>query len=315
MAGKLEGKTAIITGGGRGIGREVALLYAREGARVIVNDLGVSVDGEGKDNSPATQVVTEIKAAGGEAIANFGDVADMDHAEDLVRTALNEWGQLDILVNVAGILRDRMIFNMGEDDWDAVIAVHLKGHFTITRFATMVFRQQRSGRIVNTSSESGMGNMGQANYSAAKEGIIGLTRTLALDLGKYGVTANAIRPRAGTRLTMTPELRAAMEKARATRAAGGAASGGQDPISAMDELRPELVAPLVVYLCTDAAANVNGRDFVVGGNEVSLVSLAEKERSIFREGGWDLPSLARVFPQTLGSGLKNPMPPQAAKPS
>ena len=315
MAGQLEGKVAIVTGAGRGIGRGEALLLASEGARVIVNDIGGGVGGEGSDTTPAEEVVAEIKKMGGEAIPNYGNVTSFEAGEQIVKQALDTWGRLDILINNAGILRDRMIFNMGEDDWDAVIAVHLKGHFTITRFATMVFRQQRSGRIVNTSSESGMGNMGQANYSAAKEGIIGLTRTLALDLGKYGVTANAIRPRAGTRLTMTPELRAAMEKARATRAAGGAASGGQDPISAMDELRPELVAPLVVYLCTDAAANVNGRDFVVGGNEVSLVSLAEKERSIFREGGWDLPSLARVFPQTLGSGLKNPMPPQAAKPS
>jgi NAD(P)-dependent dehydrogenase (short-subunit alcohol dehydrogenase family) len=230
----------------------------------------------------------------------------------MVKLALDTWGRLDILVNNAGILRDRMVFNMSEEEWDAVIAVHLKGHFTITRHAALVFRQQRSGRIVNTGSESGFGNMGQANYSAAKEGIVGLTRTLALDLGKYGVTANTIRPRAGTRLTLTDELRAAMAKARETQAAaGGAESSAQSAISAMDELKPELVAPLVAYLCTDAAANVNGRDFIVGGNEVSLVSLPGRERTIYREGGWDLDSLERVFPQTLGDGLRNPMPAQA----
>lgn len=202
-----------------------------------------------------------------------------------------------------------MIFNMSEEEWDAVIAVHLKGHFTLTRHASMVFRQQRSGRIVNTSSESGMGNMGQANYAAAKEGIAGLTRTLALDLGKYGVTANAIRPRAGTRMTISPELAAAAAKARATRAAAsGTESSSEDALATIEELKPELVAPLVVFLCTDRASNINGRDFIVGGNEISLVSLPRKERSIFREGGWDLDSLDRVFDQTLGAGLVNPMP-------
>jgi NAD(P)-dependent dehydrogenase (short-subunit alcohol dehydrogenase family) len=160
--------------------------------------------------------------------------------------------------------------------------------------------------------------MGQANYSAAKEGITGLTRTLALDLGRYGVTANAIRPRAGTRLTLTPELRAAMERARAAAASRPGAeqpaeTSAGDAISQMDSMKPELVAPLVVFLCTDKAANVNGRDFIVGGNEITLMSLPSRERSIFREGGWTLDALDRVFASTLGAGLKNPMPPQAPK--
>ncbi|NUQ56188.1 MAG: SDR family oxidoreductase, partial [Dehalococcoidia bacterium] len=186
-----------------------------------------------------------------------------------------------------------------------------KGHFTVTKHAALVFRQQRSGRIVNTSSESGLGNMGQANYSAAKEGIVGLTRTAALDLGRYGVTVNAIRPRAGTRMTISPELREAMERARS--AAGGQGRGAEDPLAQLEALRPELVAPLVTYLCTDAAANVNGRDFIVGGNEISLVSLPGRERTIYREGGWDLDSLDRMFPTTLGAGLRNPMPPAPPK--
>ena len=314
MAGRLEGKVAIVTGAGRGIGRGEALLLASEGCRVVVNDLGGSPAGDGADTSPADEVVAEIKKAGGDAVANYDSVASMEGGERMVKQALDTFGRLDILVNNAGILRDRMIFNMSEEEWDAVIAVHLKGHFTATKHAGLVFRQQRSGRIINTSSESGLGNMGQGNYAAAKEGIVGLTRTLALDLGRYGVTANALRPRAGTRLTLTPELRAAMERARAAAAAGQATeASAQSAISQMDELRPEMVAPLVVFLCTDAAANINGRDFLVGGSEISLMSLPDRERTIFREGGWTVEALERVFPSTLGAGVKNPMPPQAPK--
>jgi NAD(P)-dependent dehydrogenase (short-subunit alcohol dehydrogenase family) len=319
MAGRLEGKVAIVTGAGRGIGRGEALLLAEEGCRVVVNDFGGSAAGEGGDQSPAEEVVTEIKKLGVDAVANYGNVASIDDGEGMVKQALDTFGRLDILVNNAGILRDRMIFNMSEAEWDAVIAVHLKGHFTATKFASMVFRQQRSGRIVNTSSESGLGNMGQANYAAAKEGIVGLTRSLALDLGRYGVTANAIRPRAATRLTMSPE----MDQARQRRqAAAGAApadapppteSAAEEAISRIEAMRPELVAPLVVFLCTDAAADVNGRDFLVGGNEISLMSLPVRERTMYREGGWDLDSIVRVFPTTVGQGLKNPKPPEAPK--
>jgi 3-oxoacyl-[acyl-carrier protein] reductase len=315
MAGRLDGQVAIVTGAGRGIGRGEALLLASEGCRVVVNDLGGSSAGEGKDTSPADEVVAEIKKSGGDAVANYDNVADMEGGERMVKQALDSFGRLDILVNNAGILRDRMVFNMSEDEWDLVIAVHLKGHFTVTKHAALVFRQQRSGRIVNTSSESGLGNMGQANYGAAKEGIVGLTRTLALDLGRYGVTANAIRPRAGTRLTLTPELRAAMERARAAAAAGqaNAESSAQSAISQMEELKPELIAPLVVFLCTDKASNINGRDFLVGGNEISLMSLPDRERTIYREGGWTLDALDRMFASTLGAGVKNPMPAQAPK--
>ena len=315
MAGRLEGKVAIVTGAGRGIGRGEALLLAEEGARVVVNDLGGSEAGEGADQSPADEVVAEIVAAGGEAVANYDSVATMAGGERMVQTALDSFGRLDILINNAGILRDRMVFNMTEEEWDSVIAVHLKGHFTTTKFASIVFRQQRSGRIVNTGSESGLGNMGQANYAAAKEGIVGMTRTLALDLGRYGVTANAIRPRAGTRLTLSPELREAMRRARASRRGGDSDGGGSDTgaeqaMSQMDAQAPEMVAPLVVYLCTDAASNVNGRDFVVGGDEVSLMTIPTKQATIHREGGWDLASLERVFPRVIGAEVTNPAPPQ-----
>lgn len=314
MAGRLDGKVAIVTGAGRGIGRGEALLLAQEGARVVVNDFGGSAAGEGGSQSPADEVVDEIKKQGGEAVANYGNVASMADGEAMVKQALDTFGRLDILVNNAGILRDRMVFNMSEEEWDAVIAVHLKGHFTTTKFASLVFRQQRSGRIVNTSSESGLGNMGQANYAAAKEGIVGLTRTCALDLGRYGVTANAIRPRAATRLTMSPELREAMERARQQQAQGGGeGSSAQGAISQIGQLDPELIAPLVVYLCTDQAGNINGRDFIVGGDEISLMSLPRQEITIVREGGWTLDALEQVFPQAIGVHVKNPAPPQAPK--
>jgi NAD(P)-dependent dehydrogenase (short-subunit alcohol dehydrogenase family) len=315
VPGRLEGKVAIVTGAGRGIGRGEALLLAAEGARVVVNDFGGSAAGEGGAQGPADEVVEVIKKAGGEAVANYGNVVSMADGEAMVKQALDTFGRLDILVNNAGILRDRMVFNMSEEEWDAVIAVHLKGHFTATKFASMVMRQQRSGRIVNTSSESGFGNMGQTNYAAAKEGITGLTRALALDLGRYGATANAIRPRAATRLTLSPEMEAARARREQAQAAGQpqADTAAQEAVGGIGAMAPELVAPLVVYLCTDAASEVNGRDFIVGGNEISLVSLPKAERSIYRDGGWDLASLEKVFPNTLGAGLKNPQPPQAAK--
>ncbi len=277
----------------------------------MVNDLGTDVHGGGTGNI-AEEVVAEIKAAGGEAVANLGSCADFDEAAALVRQAIDTYGGLDILVNNAGILRDRIIFNMTEEEWDAVIAVHLKGHFTITRHASIVMRQQRGGRIVNTSSESGLGNLGQANYAAAKEGIVGLTRTLALDLGKYGVTANAIRPRAATRLTLSPEMEAARERRQQLSASGAApaapATPAEQAVVGIAAMAPELVAPLVVYLCFDEASNINGRDFIVGGNEVSLMSLPQRERTIYKEGGWDVDSLVKVFPSTLGAGVVNPKP-------
>ena len=311
MAGRLEGRVAIVTGAGRGIGRGEALLLAGEGAKVVVNDLGGGPAGGGADQSPADAVAAEIRDAGGEAVANYDSVADMEGGERIVRTAIDAFGRLDILVNNAGILRDRMVFNMSEAEWDSVIDVHLKGHFATTKHAGIVFRQQRSGRIVNTSSESGLGNMGQANYAAAKEGIVGLTRTCALDLGRYGATVNAIRPRAGTRLTLSPEMEEARARRQAAREQRGETEAAQ-AATGVDALDPDLVAPLVVYLCTDAAANVNGRDFLVGGDEISLMSLPARERTIQREGGWTLDAIERVFPRTLGAGLTNPATPGPA---
>ncbi|HEY7270261.1 MAG TPA: SDR family NAD(P)-dependent oxidoreductase [Dehalococcoidia bacterium] len=297
---------AIVTGAGRGIGRGEALALAAEGAAVVVNDFGGTTAGTGSDEGPASEVVAEIKAAGGKAVANTENVADYEGAGRIVKQALDEFGRLDILVNNAGILRDRMIFNMSEEEWDIVLAVHLKGTFNTIKHASILFRQQRSGRIINTSSESGLGNAGQGNYSAAKEGIIGLTRTIARDLGRYNVTCNAIRPRAATRLTISPEMEAARQAAIARgETRGGGMGGGMDP---------NAISALIVFLASDEAQNVNGRDFLIWGNQVGLYSLPEIEASAFSRGdSWTTDEMFDLFPKTLGRGLRNAFQPQEPK--
>ncbi|MFF4013918.1 3-oxoacyl-ACP reductase [Streptomyces sp. NPDC001843] len=263
MSLPLEGLSAVVTGAGRGLGRAEALELARLGASVVVNDYGrPGRDGSGESSAgPAEEVATEIRAAGGRAVAHTGDVADFEHARALVDLAVAEFGKLDVLVNNAGILRDRMVFSMTEEEWDAVIRVHLKGHFNTTRFASAHWRQRSKaaggpvyGRIVNTSSEAFLaGSPGQPNYAAAKGGIVGLTTSTALALAKYGVTANVICPRARTRMT---------EDVFAGLAA---------PAEGLDPLAPEHVAPLVGYLASPAAARVNGQLLVVHGGMVAVV--------------------------------------------
>ncbi|GAA2333998.1 3-oxoacyl-ACP reductase [Streptomyces cuspidosporus] len=261
----LAGKTAIVTGAGRGLGRAEALELARLGARVVVNDFGrPGRDGSGEASAaPAEAVAAEIRAAGGDATAHVGDVADFDQAAELVRLAVDTYGALDILVNNAGILRDRMVFSMSEDEWDSVIRVHLKGHFNTTRFAAAHWRERSKaadggpvhGRIVNTSSEAFLaGSPGQPNYAAAKGGIVGLTTSTAAALAKYGVTANVICPRARTR--MTEDVFAALEPP-------------ED--GTLDALAPEHVAPLVGYLAAPEAAGVTGQVFVVHGGMVAVL--------------------------------------------
>lgn len=302
----LDGLVAIVTGAGAGLGLAEAEALSAAGARVVLNDLPGAAD----------EAAERINQVGGAATVVAGDVGESSTAEALMRAAL-DLGSLDIVVNNAGVLRDKMLFSLTDEDWDLVVKVHLRGHFLLTRNAAAYWREmskardgQVYGRIINTASEAFLfGPPGQANYAAAKAGITALTMSAARALGRYGVTANAIRPRAGTRLTLTPELRAAMERARAARGE----TGSDAPISQMDALAPEKVAPLVVYLCTDAAGDVNGRDFIVGGDEISLCTLVGKEKSIFREGGWTLDALDRVFPQSLGQGIRNPMPRQEKK--
>jgi NAD(P)-dependent dehydrogenase (short-subunit alcohol dehydrogenase family) len=308
MADRLKGKVAVITGGGRGIGRAEALLMAEEGAKVVVNDLGSAPDGSGQDKSPADEVADEIKAKGGEAVANFDDVSSTEGGERIIKTALDAFGRVDILVNNAGLYRDRMIFKMSPEEWDIVVKVDLYGVYNCTRPACILFREQRSGRIINTSSEAGLGNMGQANYSAAKEGVIGFTRTVARDMGKYGVTCNAIRPRAATRITDLPELREAVERAKAT---GAAMPPGADLMMSLPQ--PEDMVPFVVYLATDEAAGINGCTFMVTGDKISLYSEPQEIKSINpKSGRFTLDELIDVVPGTLAAGLVNPSPPKPA---
>ena len=302
MTDKLKGRNAVVTGAGRGIGRAVAILLAQEGASVVVNDPGGNVDGTGHDAGPADQVVDEIKAAGGSAVANYDSVAELTGGENMVKQCADSFGRIDILINVAGILRDRMIFNMSEEEWDAVIAVHLKGHYNTIKPASVLMRQQRSGRIVNFSSISGLrGNSGQANYGAAKAAVAGLTRVVARDLGRYGVTCNAIAPGAQTRM-----VAAVPDSARELRAQRGMTGG---PPPSLVEMTPEHVAPMTVYLCTDDAWNINGKIFHVGGGNVSLASEETIERQITKDGKWELAELVSLVPTQLLSGVANPAPP------
>ena len=294
--GKLDGKVAAITGSGRGIGRGIALLMAKEGAKVVVNDLGASVAGEGTDKGPAQQVVDEIKKAGGQAAAHTDNIATMKGGESLVQTAVDSFGKLDILVNCAGILRDRMIFNMSEEEWDAVVNVHLKGHFCTIRSASALMRQQKSGRIINFSSGSALGAPGQPNYAAAKAGILGLTYSCANSLAKYGITCNAIMPGAATRMTDTIPANFAQQMGLST-------SSEQAQASPMD---PNNVAPIVVFLASDAAAKVNGQVFGASGYRIALYTHLVPEKVIYSQGPWDLDHLFKVFNSTLGADLAPP---------
>lgn len=294
--GALDGRVAIITGAGRGIGREHSLLFAKEGAKVVVNDLGGANDGTGTDATPAQQVVNEIVAMGGQAVANYDNVADWEGAQRMINMAIETFGDLDILVNNAGILRDRVLVNMTEAEWDAVIAVHLKGHFAPTRWAAAYWREQHKAgvdkprNIVHTSSTSGLfSNPGQSNYGAAKTGIATFSQICAKELSRYNVKSNSIAPAARTRLTLaTPGLEERI-------------AAPQDD-SAFDEWDPANISPLVAYL-SSADCAFSGETFFVKGGEVTRVKSWELAETVDSRGYWSMSDLTAAM-KTMASNMK-----------
>jgi NAD(P)-dependent dehydrogenase (short-subunit alcohol dehydrogenase family) len=293
----LTGKVAVITGAGRGIGREEALLLAKQGAKVVVNDLGGHFDGTGQSRSPAEDVVKEIRSAGGEAVANFESVTDFKSAKRIIDCAIDNFGKLNIVVNNAGILRDRMVFNMSEEDWDAVVTVHMKGSFNVARHATAYWREQHkagnvlNGRLINTSSDSGiLGNAGQSNYGAAKAAVAAMAIIVDREMSRYGVTANAIAPVARTRLTVdaTPQT-----------AAGMAQKPGE-----WDAFTPAHVAPLVAWLGSDDAKKVPGEVFRVGMGNVWLMRGWHTGARVSKKGSmWEPAELGAKLKEELAKGV------------
>lgn len=290
MAKLLEGKVVIVTGAGRGLGREIALLAARQGAGVVVNDLGGSADGEGAGSAgPADEVVAIIRAEGGKAIANADSVSDAAAAERMVQAAVSSFGRLDGVVNNAGILRDRMFHKMSRADWQQVIDVHLNGSYNVSRAAANVFREQGSGAFVHMTSSAGLvGNVGQANYAAAKLGIVGLSRSIALDMQRYKVRSNCIAPWAWSRLIGTLPSETEEQRARLER---------------FKQMTPDKIAPMAVYLLSDAASGVSGQIFGVRKNEIMLFSQPRPIRSVHRAEGWTVESIIEHAMPAMSNSL------------
>jgi NAD(P)-dependent dehydrogenase (short-subunit alcohol dehydrogenase family) len=283
--GLLDGRVALVTGSGRGIGREFALCFAREGAAVVVNDVGVSLDGRGTEDDPAAQVCKEIEAAGGRAVPNYDSVTDYEGARRMVQSAVDAFGTLDILVNNAGIVRDKTLLKMEEEDFDAVVAVHMKGAFNCTRHAAEVMKEKGYGRIVNVTSSAGLrGNFGQTNYGGAKAAIMGMTFIWSMELGRYGVTVNAVAPSGATRMTA-----ALFERT------------GQAP---PPEENPALNAPLVAYVASEAAGHVNGQ--ILGRTEYAYTVFQHPKQIawMWKDGGWTPSEVAASFDKSLGQHLQ-----------
>src|SRR3712207_6543040 len=312
MGKRLEGQVALVTGAGRGIGRGVALLLAEEGAAVVVNDAGVNLDGTGHDEGPAAQVVREITEAGGRAVAVTDSVAEFEGGRRMVQAALENFGRLDILCHVAGILRDRMVFNMTAEEWDAVLAVHLKGAFNTVRHAVAPMIKQRYGRILLFSSGSGLGASGQANYSCAKEGMVGFARALASELAPYGINVNAIYPGGATRMTASVPPGTRERRTAAGIVGGGQMAGRVDatppPQTSADggPRDPLNNAPTAVFLCTEAGSNITGQVIGTSGWQASRYSPRKVIRSISKSSRWTVEELAETIPAALTARLTNP---------
>lgn len=314
MGERLKGKNAVVTGAGRGIGRAVALALAEEGANIVVCDLGGTMAGAGADTVPADDVVEECRKLGVKAIPHYGDVSNFDAAEGMVQACVSSFGTIDILCNIAGILRPRMIFNMTEEEWDQVQAVHLKGTFNLSRHACVRMRQQRYGRIINCTSEAYAGTVGHTNYGAAKGGIVSLTYAVAREMGRYGVTCNAFAPRARTRISVGDEsLTEGLQK----RIEAGLIS--EERLKGMEETRregadPEYFAPFIAYLASDAAANINGCIFLTSRTTIGIWNHPQIARRFSRDWEtphkWSIDELEKLVPQDLLVDYVNPAPPK-----
>lgn len=306
MGDKLKDKSAIITGSGQGIGRAVAIAMAKEGAKIVTNSRQPGTPG-----GDAGSTAKEINGLGGKAVPFFGDVSKVDAAESLIKTALDNFGRLDILVNCAGIIRTKVIWNLSDDDWDSVIDIHLKGAFNCCRRAAALMRAQNYGRIITVTAPAMIGAFGQANYAAAKGGIISFTKTLALELGKYGVTANSISPLAATRMTSSEEMKAGAKK--------GYESGAitkEFYESLMNMPGPEYVTPLFVYLASDKAADINGQVFFASKGRVAILSEWVEKGTIYKhetDGMWTVDELEKHIPESLLIGYVNKAPAQPPK--
>ena len=307
MGNRLNGRVAIVSGGGRGIGREVALWLARDGAKIVVNDVGAALDGTGDSGTPADQVVNEIIDEGGMAVASYDSVAEYDSAERIVSTAIENFGQIDILCHPAGILRDRMIFNMTEEEWDAVLQVHLYGAFNMVKNVVPHMVDKKYGRIVLFSSGSGLGASGQANYAAAKEGMVGFTRAVSKELSPHGIMVNAVYPGGSTRMTDSiPQSTTDLRKTQRAQASQNVPQFSSDPPPEYRD--PANNAPKVVYLCSEAADGITGQVFGTSGWELSLYSPRHVVRSIHKNEAWSLEELEKLIPISLGKDLINPSP-------
>ena len=306
MSDRLKGKNAVVTGGAGGIGRETCLALSAEGANLVINDIGATRDGSGAESGPVDKVVDEVKKRGVKAVANYDSVVDFAAAEKLIKACVDNFGRIDILVNCHGNLRDRMIWNMTEDEWDSVMFVHLKGTFNTCRHACVLMRQQRSGRIINVTSDAWRGTMGHVNYGAVKGGVVSLTRSIAREMGRYGVTANSFAPIAATRMTLDEDVKQGVWK----RVAAGVLTKEQaEATLAMPG--PEYIPPIIVYLATDEAADINGQVFHAEKGRISIYSEPVEVRTIFKgEGNFTTEELIDMVPKTLLMGYINPAPAQ-----